>query len=230
MTSYTVSHKKSDVTLEGKFNLYRRDNLHVALYEKVILEQNEKRRALPSNLQLRIHHEDNKIISLGVENYDVLNRVQPNDLSASGLYGHDLRNGFRVFGGASALFRVSTSNFLNHRYLLGVRHRDVRATAELACNRVNTPVVIEGEKSEKSEVQKVLDVKIDGVINSTLKTGADVNYNFDTKNFGMRVYAEHQFDSSTSLRARIDNFDSLTFGLVHNYRQLINFGFVSRVI
>ena len=70
---------------------------------------------------------------------------------------------------------------------------------------------------------------MDGIINPSCKVGGDINYNFDTSKYGLRVYEDYKLDTSTRIRTRVDNFDTLSLGLTHNYRGLINFGFVTRV-
>jgi len=84
-------------------------------------------------------------------------------------------------------------------------------------------------KKTISKTETTIDLKVDGVVSNDLKVGGDLKYNFDSNQCEARVYQELKLDKSTAFKARIDDLKTISLGVTHNYRDLINFGFVSRL-
>jgi len=225
-----ITHKAKEIGLDATWALHKKDNLLVTLYTKFDLEQNEKKRAFPGKVHVRIHHEDNKVLSIGLENYDLLNGAHPNDLSLYGIIGQDCKNGYRTYQGLYASFKLSTNKVNFHKYLVGLKHNNTNSVS------IETGITrhVKTEKEEKLEdtssileFDKVIDINADGEVNKDLKVGGDVSFNIDTKDVATKIYASYKIDSETSVKARLENSDTLTLGLTHIYRQLITFGFIT---
>ncbi len=217
-------HKPNNVTLDGNFGLYSQDQLRLSLYANVKLEQDEKKRELPSKLHLRAQHEDNKIFSVGVEGFDpVFGKCPaPQVVSAWGLYGLPLTNGYKAFGGAFLGLHLGSRSLQFQRFLLGVKHNNLTGHLEFAVNRV-----VDKDGAASNERSAI--VRFDSTATNELKVGGDVSYNFNSKAVDAKLYGEYAIDSATFVKAKVQNDNSLTVGLTHNYKQLINFGFISKV-
>jgi hypothetical protein len=221
--------------MNGNFGVWRRDNVNVSVFADVSLTQNEKVRSLPSKVHVRVQHDDNKIVSVGFENTDVLNSHKPDVLSAWGLFGGNLPNGFKGFAGAYTGFQLSSNSLLFHKYLLGLKHKDLTGHLEAGINRVNNKSKVKDETTgvetevDSTVMQKSVNLRVDGNLCRSWKLGADLAYNFDTTNLDAKVQGIYTLDSDTYLKVKAQSDNSLTLGLVHNYKGLINFNFVSKV-
>jgi len=233
MTTYILTHKAKEITLDGNWALHQKDKVFISLYTKLVLEQNEKKRAIPVKVHVRIHHDDNKIFSIGLEDYDVLNNPNPNDISLYGIVGHDFKNGYKGWKGINVGFKLSTNQINYHKWAFGVKHQHYSVSLETAFIRiVKADKSIESRRDDGervSEFEKVMDLRADGNLNKDLKIGGDVKFNIDSKKVETKAYATYKIDGTTSLKARLENYDTLTLGLTHTYRQLITFGFISRL-
>jgi hypothetical protein len=227
-SSYKLTHKDNgQVTLDGNFKVYGKDNYWLSLYTYAKLDQNETKRALPTKLHLRFHHENNKIIGLGVEEWDVINRSSPDVLSAYGLLGGDIQNGWRGFGGVQAAYKISNSNIIYHKYLLGIKNKITQGQFEFSSNRV-TPK--RGETKEEDKWSNNINLIVDHKYSDKLKLSKDLKFNLDDSKVDVQIGGEYKIDNGTFLKAKVANDQSLSLSLTHNYRGLINFGFAARVI
>jgi len=77
--------------------------------------------------------------------------------------------------------------------------------------------------------EKSIDLRVDSTLNSEMKVGGDISYNFDNGKYKVRVSDEYKIDASTTVKGKLENFNTLSLGLTHNYRKLVNFGFVTRL-
>jgi hypothetical protein len=226
-----ITHKPNNVTFDGNFKLWSKENVLLTLYTNVKLDQNEKKRELPSKVHLRVHHDDNKIVGFGFENLDPFKSHTPDVLSGWALFGGHAPHGFKSFGGVYTGYQLSSKALLFQRYLWGLKHRHLTSYVEFSHDRVTKKIKnTEGVEIDTISHEKSVNVRVDGNVNRDLKVGGDVAYNIDTQKFETKVYGQYTIDKDTFVKAKLQNDNSLTVGLTHNYRGLINFGFVSRVI
>lgn len=225
-----ITHKPQNVTLDGNFSLWKKDNVHLSLYTNVKLEQNEKKRELPSKVHLRVHHDDNKIFGFGFESFDPLRGCPvPNVFSAWGLAGGKLQNNFKSFGGFYTGYQLSSKAFLFQKFLFGLKHKDVTGYFEFSFDRVTKKIKnTEGVEIDTVSQEKSLNFRVNGNCCKDVKLGGDLAYNLDTEKIETKLFGEYAIDKNTFVKAKVQNDNSLTVGLTHNYRGLVNFGFTSR--
>jgi hypothetical protein len=224
-----LTHKPDSLTLDGNFKIWSNRESLLTLYANSKLEQSAKKRELPSKLHFRFHHEDNKIFSAGVESYDPFKASTPEIFSVSGLVGGNLPRNYKLFGGLYSGYHLQSKSLQYHKYLLALKHSNVNAFFEFGFNKVTKKLKnSEGVEVDTTSNEKSVNLRVNGTPLSGIKLGGDLGYNLDNKNLNTRVYAEYSIDSLTSLKAKIENDNTLTLGLTHNYKGLINFGFVSK--
>lgn len=216
--------------LDGNFKLYAKDQTYVSLYTNTKLEQNEKKRALPSKLHVRVHHQDNKIFSVGVENLDIFKSTRPDVFSTYGLIGTEVQKGAKVYGGVYSGFQASSKAFLFHKFLAAYKHKDLTSYLEVGVNRKVEKSTNEETKevTEKISYTKSATWRIDANIQKGVTVGGDVAYNFDNAKVDTKLFGSVDLGDSTTFRWKVASDNSLYVGLLRNYRGLINFGFCSR--
>lgn len=227
-----ISHRADKLTFDGNFELWRNEDVYVSLYSTLNITQTESVRDLPSKLHVRVHHKNDAIVSLGVEDYDITKSGAPDVLSALALYGGDVTNEVRAFGGIYSGFKLSTSTLLFHKYLLGIKHKDVTGYLELAAGDVEMKLIdkITKHVTFKKEWQNDMTLRLMGTPSSTFRVGGDLAYNFQSTALNTRLYAHYDIDKDTFFKARWTHKDeTLTLSLNHNFRGLITFGVTGKV-
>ena len=216
--------------LDGNFKLYSQDQTYVSLYTNLKLEQSETKRELPSKVHVRFHHEDNKIFSVGVEKFDFFSGKNPDVISASGLFGKEINPTYKAYGGLYSGFGVSAKAALFHKLLFALKSKDFSANVEFGINRAVEKKKNEETKEETESVKYVKNaiVRFDGNANKSLKIGGDLAVNLETSAVDVKVFGQYAVDKDTFVKVKVQNDNSVTVGLTHNYRGLINFGFVSK--
>lgn len=227
-----ITHKPDSLTFDGNFEVHRKDDLYVSLYSELKAEQSEVKRKLPLKLQVRVHHKNDKIISVGVEQWDYTKSATPDVFSASGLFGGEVAKGYKAFGGAYSAFRLSSRSLLFHKYLLGLKHANLTGYAELSFGEteVSNKNKETGVVTKKMEWQKAVTLRMNGKPYRNMKSGGDLAYNFDSHELNSRVWGQYDLDKETNVRARYSHKDqTVTASLNHNFRGLINLGVVGKV-
>ena len=226
-SSYNLIHKPDLLTLDGSFHLGDYKNSNVYLYAKSDLTQNEKEKKLPSTIKFRIFQEGNRLLSVGVENVDLINNPRPDVISILGLHGFNLQNGWRAFSGPYLGFQLSTKKLQFQKYLLGVKNTNFSGWVEASSEPTK-------KKQEQTTDAPAKDNKVafrfDAVADSKTKFGGDLVVNCDNlKEVAVKAYAEHKLDDATTLKARLEDHSKLTVGITRKFGNLLNFGFVSAV-
>jgi hypothetical protein len=226
-SSYNLIHKPDLLTLDGSFHLGDYKNANVYLYAKSDLTQNEKEKKLPSTIKFRVFQEGNRLLSLGVENVDLINNPKPDVLSVLGLYGVNLQNGWRAYAGPYLAFQLSTKTVHSHKYLVGVKNTNFSGWVEASSEPAQ-------KKKDQTVDAPVKDNKVgfrfDAVACPKTKFGGDLIVNCDDlKNVALKAYVEHKLDDATTLKAKFEDNSKLTVGINRKFGNLVNFGFVSAV-
>ena len=216
--------------LDGNFKLYSQDKNYVSLYTNLKLEQNESKRELPSKIHVRLHHEDNTIFSVGIEKFDFFSGKNPDVISASGLFGKEVNSTYKAYGGLYSGFGISAKAVLFHKFLLAIKNKDYSANVEFGINRAVEKKKNEETKEETESVKYVKNaiVRFDANVNKSLKVGGDLAINMETSALDAKMFGQYAIDKDTFVKVKVQNDHSVTVGLTHNYRGLINFGFVSK--
>jgi hypothetical protein len=207
---YMIMHKQSNITLDGNFGLWSNKNLWVSLYVNSFLTQNLLKRRLDNKVQLRFHHDSDKILSVGIENYDPLSSSSPDVLSAWGVWGFESK-GWKPFVGANVAYSISRKKLNYHKYLLGLKQKDWTTYFQAA---------VEGYDN------KTFTVITDGKVNSDLKVSGD--WRLCGKDAQTTIAGEYRLDGSTFVKAKVSTDQSLVISLNRNFRQLLNLGFTTK--
>ena len=222
LTKYMLIHKSDQkFTLDGNFGLWKNDNTLLSLYVLSILNQSSEKRSLSNKLHVRVHHEDNKVLSVGVEDWDVLSNYSPDVLSAWGIYGLEV-NGWRPFVGANVAYRLSSKNLSYHKYLFGLKQKSFSTYAKAEVDKANNKLD--------------LSLTYDSKVNNDLKLTADLKYIKDsskevaTTTTDVTLVGEYRLDNLTFVKAKLSTDRSLVLSITRNFRQLLNFCFVTHVL
>jgi hypothetical protein len=218
---YLLTHKSDQsLTLDGNFHLWAQDLLSLSLYANSVLKQDKKQ--WNNKLHLRFHHDDNKVVSVGVEDWDVLSQQAPQTLSAWGICGFKVDQ-WRPFVGISGGFGLQSKKISYHKYLAGLKQKDWSLYAAFNSKRVTK----DGKDSWANDCSFIADQKV----NKDIKVSADIKCTCDdTCKPVVALVGEYRLDNDTFFKAKASNSDnSLTLSLTKNYRQLINFCFVTKV-
>ena len=232
-TEYSVSQKSANkYTFDGNFELWRNPRHYFSLLSVMSLEQDDKRRAMPSKLHLRYHHRGNGLISIGLEDYDPFQRRCPDVFSMIAIAGSELGHGYKGYGGCYSGFRFSERALTFHNYLLALKHKTVAAFMSCGFRKTQKREIEQesGEEKVSHVWEKEISLKVDGKPCSRFSTGGDVSYNFESKNVDTRFYGIFEVDPDTTLKARWQPLEhTLTMSLNRTLRGLINFGVAGRV-
>ena len=231
-TRYSIMHgSDQSCSLEGNFGLWAQDNIWLSLYANTMLIQRPEIKSLNNKLHLRFHHEDNKIVSIGVQDWDVLLGNSPQVLSAWGLYGMNI-NGWRPYIGINAAVSLLDKKVDEHTYLIGINQIDWSASIKGGQTRI--PAKLENMRTIPDHNVMNINVTYDARINNDLKLTADYNYSTHVKDIALphkvQLVGEYRLDNSTFIKAKVSSDQSFIISITRNFRQLLNFCFVSKVI
>jgi hypothetical protein len=219
-TRYLITHKSDQsLTLDGNFNIWRKDNVYVSLYANSVLKQETKQ--MKNKLHLRLHHEDNKIVSVGVEDWNCCPKSAPETISAWGIWGFKVDQ-WRPFVGIHGGYGLNSKKLAYHKYLLGLKQRDWSLYTQVESKRVF--------KDLKDSWSNEVSVLFDQRVNKDLKVSADLKANVENMSQAQVVLVgEYKLDGETALKARVANDSSLTLSLTKSYRQLLNLCLVTKI-
>jgi hypothetical protein len=195
----------------------------VSLYVNSSLQHDKKK--WNNKIHLRTHHDDNKIVSVGFEDWDALSKKAPETLSAWGICGFKADE-FRPFVGVGAGWGLQANNLSYHKYLVGLKQKDWTLCAELNVQRQDAKDVKDGKVHWGQTVSVIYDHRLNKEVKVSADLKADIN---DLNSAKVVLVGEYVLDSSTFLKARVSNDQSLTLSLTKNFRQLINFCFLTKV-
>jgi hypothetical protein len=217
-TKYLISHKSDQsISLDGNFGLWAEDKSNLSLYANSTL-QNDKNR-WNNKLQLRFQHEDDKAVSIGVEDWDILSKdCCPEIISAWGIWGFKTDE-WRPFVGVGAGLNTQTKAIAYHKYLVGLKQMDWSLYVQLHA--------LKAWGTWKQEASIIFDHRI----NKDIKVSADIKADVKGVDRAQLVLVgEYRVDVDTFIKARVSLDQSLTFSFTKNYRKLINFCFITKVI
>jgi len=234
LSSYILTHKQKEVSVDGNWKLFNNDNMYVSLYTWFKLEQDENSRKLPSKVHVRAHHDDNKVVSIGFEDYDVLGKDSkfPETISVWGLAGGELQKGWKSYAGAYTSFNWAVNRMQLHKYMAGVKQgRDFYTFVEAGINRKEVIVKDETTQTETKTYPwiKTAAWKVFGKPCEDVRVWGDLTANFDDGAYSGRIAGEYKIEKNTFVKAKIATDRSLTLGITHNFNNFLNFGFVAQL-
>lgn len=231
-SDYQVSHKSNgQCALEGNFKIHDQPNWLIVLHTNQTLNQSQTKRELPSKFLIRVHHVDNKIFSVGFEDWDMLSGRNPDILSVSGVFGQPINNDYRGVFGIYTGFKLSSQNILFHKYLLGIKHKNFSAYIEAGMTTVQEKSVHSESKltTIEEKTRKHVNLLVDGRLNDNLKLSSDLKVAIDSGIVDSRLAGEYRIDNETVFKMKLQNDNSIGASITHNFRKLITLGFAARV-
>jgi hypothetical protein len=156
---------------------------------------------MDNKVHLRVHH-PNAILSVGLQNYNPMEKYVPTVLSAWGLGGVK-KDDFSVFGGLHSAFNTTAKLVPFVGLLLGFKHKKFTGYLDYNCSRTTTkPVVLDKDgkelKTEEAKEDEQPEEKGKKVYSSH-----DVKLMFDSKvNNDLLVFGEATTDL-TSLKSLV---------------------------
>jgi hypothetical protein len=231
LSTLIFSHKDNGLTsLDANIGLFENDTNLFTLYTLNKFTQTGSRREFVNKVHVRAHHGDNKILSLGVEDWDPISKPAPDVVSATGVYGFRLAD-YKAFATFNLGYRISGKSLAFHKWAGVVRANNFNAILELGFNQKAREIknATTGTITKENYVSKEANLLVDADVLPDLRVGADARLNLDDSNIKLAVVGDYRIDSTTTFRAKIDNENTAVLSLNHNYRGLINFGIVSSV-
>lgn len=217
--------------MEGTFNVAERDTYGVTLYTNTAFTQSPLSRAIKSKLHFRVQHSDNKVFSVGFEDFDPLSNSHPTRLSLWNLYGTRQAD-FKAFGGYYVAYDTNLSFVPFYKLLAGFKHSQVTAFLQANVNRTRVTTTIDpslGIKTTNVVNDPEISLTVDTKPRSDLKVFGDANYNVTAESLDVGVGTEYLIEQGTRVKGRVANDKSLVLSLIHNYRNTINFAMVAKV-
>lgn len=225
------SHKDNGFTsLDANIGLFENNNGLFTLYTLNKFSQTASKRDFTNKVHLRAHQGDNKIFSIGVEDYDFVNKPVPDVISATGVYGFNLTD-YKAFAAFNVGYRISAKNLAFHKWATVLRASNFQTILELGFNQRTKEVKNQttGHITKESYLSKEANLLVDADVYPDLRVGADAKLNLDNNDVKLAVVGDYKIDSATTLRAKINNENTAVLSLNHNFRGLLNFGIISSV-
>lgn len=235
-----MTHKQDSVELDGNVALHTHKDLHFSLYHKHTLQDG----SLNGKVHVRAHH-PNAIVSVGFEGLDCLKQVYFNKANFSlwGLGGLQ-KDGVSVFGGAYAGLAVEKKSLAFANFLVGLKHEKGTAHLLLDTKCVEVETTKEDGSTEKKDVlQKNFKVSCDSKVNNDLSIFANAESDL-TKLKAVVFGGEYNLGDNNRLKAKLvdqlkpnkdknkpeDRDLNFSLAIIHNYNNMINFSFVTKVL
>jgi hypothetical protein len=232
-SSYLLIHKPGFLIFDGNFNVSTYKNFAFSLWSKAELTHGEEGNKLPTSLKVRVNHDTNRHFSVGLEKVDLLNGAVPDVVSAHAFQGFDLSDGWRAYVGPYLAYSFGSHALNKHRYIAGFKHKKFSGWFEGGSTRVEVEVPSKEDpqvKIKETKWNKDVGFRFDANPDNKTKVGGDVIYNPSEKqDLKLKLWSEYKVDNNTSVKAKIENDNSVAVGLTHNYGGFVNLGFVSTV-
>jgi len=218
--------------LDGNFQIYHKDDLYLSLFSKNQYTQKDAVRSSDNRIQLRVHHSNNKIFSIGVEKWNTFESSHPDLLSLWGVCGHLLADGTQVMGGVGAGYSLGSKSLAYHKYLLGWKHKKCSGYLETSFSHetVTEEHAETKVKTTKDVLKKRVNLFSDSNINDKIKVSGELKIDLDNPKQPEATFAsEYKIDDSTTLKKKISTDRSFTTGITHNYKNFVLFNITCRV-
>lgn len=230
-STFIVTHKDDGLTsLEANVGLWQNEKALFTLFLLNKYSQTATKREFLNKIHLRTHADDNKIFSIGVEDWDLQKRNTPDVVSATGVYGAHIQ-GYKAFFAFNAGYRLSTNAIAFHKWGTVLKAGDFNTILELGFEQKNreTKNVSTGIITKESYLSKNFNVLYDTYVNSDLRLGGDLKLNLNDNSYDLALVGDYRIDPATVFKARVDSDNTAVLALNHNYRGLVNFGIVAKV-
>lgn len=198
--------KPGENSVEAEFRIYKQGDLEVGGHTVAVLSQNAEKSNTDGKVNLRVHHKDNVLVTLGLADWDFLN-TSPRSVALGASFGRIDRNLRLTF---NAFFNFSLeSKHLNLVRLL-VKGSQGSFTGSLLANVKRAVTVVD----EKPEVLQAVNVafKFTESLNLFSKIGASIKHDVNSKKTEAAFVGSHIVDR-VRLNGKLTTKRDLTLGI-----------------
>ena len=190
--TFELKEKVGEISFESEYNHGSKDNLSVGSFVKAVVSQSEKSCASDSKVQLRVHHKDNLLLTLGAERWNAC-KGAPQDFVIGGSYGKVTEGGEKGTDRTKHSFNGLLSFNVESKYLqlarFFVKSQKGDYTGLFLANVRRT------QSDDKETTHSVsLESKFTKEINSTTKVGGHIAHDVNSKKTDAEVVVSKVFD------------------------------------
>jgi len=214
---------KGETSIEADVKAFKKDDVKVNVYSKVVVDQGADRCNSNVTAMLRVHHKDNALVSFGVENWKAC-QGSPSTLTAYGSFGK-VKDGAKLSANGYVNLDLKTKFVPLVRFLATAQKGDVRGYFQANLNRAQ----VETDDSEKKTVvNQTVDVvaKVIKDVDAKTKVGGVFDYNLENKQMNAAIVGSKVIDK-VRLNARLSTDRSLSAGITSAYDD-ITLGFAAK--
>lgn len=214
---------KGETSVEVDAKAFAKDDVKVNLYSKLVLDQGADRCNSDVTAMLRVHHRDNALVSLGVENWKPC-EGSPNNLTAYGSYGL-VRDGAKFSINSYLNFDVKSKFLPVAKVVTSYQKGNVRGYLQ---GNLNRKQVDTDDKENPKVTSQTFDFTAKAIQDVCPKTkaGFSANYNLESKAFNVAFIGSKVIDR-VRLNGRVGTDRSLTLGITSAYDD-VTIGFAAK--
>jgi hypothetical protein len=207
-------------TLEIEGDSYKKEHITVAGYVKSVNNLSENKNSGDTKASVRIHHKDNLLLTLGVENWKCCNGG-PKDFVIGGSFGKRVEEVKLTFN-TLFNFNIDTKFLKLARFFVKGNKGDLTGLFLVNANRSESG---EGEKKVTTQAFD-LALKFTKQVCPKTKVGGSLSHNIDDQKTEVALVGSHQFDR-LRLNAKVSTERDLTLG-VTSVQDDITFSFAAK--
>ena len=210
--------KNGEFTVESEQDHHQKDHIQVGSYLKSVTSHSAEACNSDANLQIRVHHKDNLLVSLGLENGSICKGLAPHVVSLGTSYSTPVDDKRVTF---NTLFKLNVDS--KHLSLISflLKAKNAKTTGFFLAN-INK---IEGE-DKKSNQEIDLSFKFVHAVSDKTKIGGSLNHDINTKKSEATFVASHKFDN-VRVNAKLDSQRALSLGIT-SVRDDLTLGFTAK--
>ncbi len=189
-----LKEKVGEVSFESEYNHWSKDNLSVGSFVKAVVSQSEKSCSSDSKVQLRVHHNDNLLLTLGAEEWNVC-KGSPQVFAIGGSYGKVTEGGDKGTERTKLSFNGLLNFNVETKYLQLVRLFAKAQKGDLTGLFLANVRRTQSSDEKKETTHSVsLESRFTKEVNSTTKVGGFIAHDIDSKKTNAEVVVSKNFD------------------------------------
>lgn len=183
-----LKEKAGEFSLETELNHVEKDNIKVGSFHKTVVKHGENGHSSNVKVQLRVHHKDNALVTLGVEDWNACSG-HPRVFALGGSYGKATEGKKHSFNGLLH-FNIETRFLQLARFF--VLHNQGDFTGLFEAN-------IKRSQNESNESNNAIDLtaKFTKQVCEKVKVGGLLYHDIDSKKTNAEVVVSKKFDRLT---------------------------------
>ena len=215
-----MTHKTDSVIFDGNFSLWKEEGKQLTLFAHYFGDKEPLAKAA-----LRYTHNNNQIVTLGYNRKDfsdVKDSLLRNFSYISYVHGGQVFNETNIFAGYRFGLNWAHHKKPLHGLLFGIKDSSFNTVFETNYYLSRESVALQ---SHYLRATAKVSPKLNLMATLSYAPDKDEQQVLFTADFA----AEYAIEEGTKLKARANNQNELSLGLIHNYNKLVNFSFFSRV-